>query len=131
MDIGKSYGTDKQKEEEGVWVKMGEGAEVRVARLGNKQYLEAVRRLSSKHKVASRNNKLADEVTLDVTVNAFAEAILLEWKGIQENGKNLPYTRENAARLLKEYADFREDIAAIAMNMENFKREQEEATAKN
>ena len=131
MDISKTYGTDKAKEEEGVWIQMGDGAEVRVARLGNKQYMEAIRRLSTKHKVAARNNKLSEEVTLDVTVNAFAEAILLEWKGFKENNKALPYTRENAVRLLKEYPDFREDIAAIAANMENFKREQEEATAKN
>lgn len=131
MDIGKEYGTDKAKEVEGIWVEMGDGAEVLVARIYNKNHNEAIKRLTNKNKTLSRNRKLTEEMILDLTCQGFAEAVLLDWKGMKENGKNLPYSRENAYRILKQYPDFREDIALIAGRMENFKREDEEATAKN
>jgi len=131
MDIAKQFGTDKQKEEQGIWISLGEDAEVLVARLGNKQYIDAIKRLTTPHKVALRNKSLPEDLSFDITVKAMAEAVLLGWKGMQENGKNLAYSREAAERLLKDYPDFREQIAGIAADMENFRAETEAATEKN
>jgi len=131
MDIAKKFGTDKVKEEEGIWVHLGDGAEILVARLNNKSYVAAIKRLTTPHKVAMRNKSLPEEVTFDITIKAMAEAVLLGWKGLQENGKNLIYSREAAERLLKDYPDFREQIAGIAADMENFRAETEAATEKN
>ncbi len=131
MDVAKKFGTDKVKEEAGVWVSLGDGAEVLVARLTNKSYVAAIKRLTMPHRVALRNRSLPEDLNFDITIKAMAEAVLLDWKGFQENGKNLAYNREAAERLLKDYADFREQIAGIASDMDNFKSETEAAIEKN
>lgn len=131
MDIGKTYGTNKQLEEGGVWIELGDGASILVARAGNKENRAALKRLIAPHKVALRNDKLADEVLERLTIEAMAETILLGWKGIRENGKDVPYSRDNAVRLLTDYKDFRDQVSAFSTEMALFQQAEEAAEQKN
>ena len=59
------------------------------------------------------------------------EAIVLDWKGLEEDGKAVPYNQANCIRILTDYKDFREQISEIANEMESFKIAEDEDAEKN
>lgn len=131
MDIKKSFGTNSTLENEGVWIELGDGASIKVARVGNKENKAILKKLIAPHKMAARNDKLADEIWDKITVESMAATILLDWKGIEDDGKPLPYTKENATRLLTDYKDFREQVASFSSELALFQSNSEAAAIKN
>jgi len=130
-DIKKLFGTNKESEIEGIWNDMGDGIEVLVARIGNPEYQKAFQAISKPHRRAIRRGTLNDEVAEKLLVKAMAKTILLDWKGIEEDGAPIPYSYENAMRILMEYKDFRDYVSDIANEMEGYKDEEDEESEKN
>lgn len=131
MDFKKNYGTDPVLENEGKWVTLGEEASVKVARIGNKANRALLKKLLAPHKIAIRNEKLSDDIWEKITIEAMAETILLDWKGFKDDGKLVPYSRENAIKYLTEYKDFREQISGLSNELALFQTESEAAALKN
>jgi hypothetical protein len=60
-----------------------------------------------------------------------ADSILLDWRGVEEAGQVLPYSKENAMRILLEYKDLRDQVTEIANEMESFRAEEHQEAEKN
>lgn len=131
MDIFKKYATDATLEKEGVWVDIGEGARVRVARSDNPNFVKCLQSKAKPYRVQSRNRTLSDEVANKVLIETMAETILLDWDGIQKDGKTLPYSKENAVLLLTDLKDFRRIITELADESETFRKQEMEESEKN
>lgn len=133
MKIRKQYETDPVAEEEGVWVDIGEGAEVKVARLNNPRHKKALERLRKPYRNILRAGRdLPDEVSDKIAIQGMAEAILLDWRGIEHNdGSEIAYSQEKAKEILTELKDFRDTVAFLAMEAETFRKEALENAAKN
>lgn len=117
------FATDLGLEEEGVWVDIGEGAQLKVARVGNPRYRSRVRELSKPYKRQIRADILPEDMSDEIVLRAFSETILLDWKGIEDdNGEPIPYSHENAYELLKGLRDFRTLVADVAQEQETFRR---------
>lgn len=127
------YVTSKELEEDGVWARLRKGdAEVLVARAGNSKHEDLVRRLRKKHGRGFRGDELPPAVEEEIATEAIARTILLDWKGIEdEDGEPIPYSTEEARRLLKLSRDFRLEIVSIATEMEMFRREETAEAEKN
>lgn len=131
MDIKKEFGTDSKKEIEGIWEDFGSGCTVKIARLGNPEYAKIFRKISRPYKKAIRRETLGEEKAEKLLVQSMAEAIVLDWKGLEEDGKKIPYSKENATRILTQYKDFRDQCAEVAGEMESFKLAENEDAEKN
>jgi hypothetical protein len=131
MDLKKEYGTDKDKELAGVWEDMGGGCKVLIARLGNENYSKVFRRISKPYQNAIRRGTLGNEKAEELLIQAMAECIVLDWQGLEEDGKKIKYSRDECVRVLKEYKDFRDHISELANSMELFKREMDAESEKN
>lgn len=131
MELGKEFKTNKELEEGGVWVDIGDGGSLKVARAGNKKALAHSRLVAKPHMAQITYGKLSDEVATELAVEVLAECILLDWKGMTEGGKPLPYSKESAIRMLRDYPDFRDMVSQIANERKTFQREVEEAVTKN
>lgn len=117
---------DRNKSDTGEWLFLDddETAGFLIARMGNTKSKEAnakyVEPYTSRGNMSvSRQEKLANKV--------FAEAILIGWKGIQdEHGKPFTYSVENAEAFLNDpaYSHYRLDIVAFATDTENFRAEE-------
>ncbi len=46
------------------------------------------------------------EADLSGNLEEDCDRLILDWKGVEENGKVLPYSKENALYILKKYPDF-------------------------
>lgn len=132
FDIKKEFGTDTQKEIEGVWIDdFGEGLKIKIARIGNPEYQKLFNRISKPHRKAIRRGTLKDETAEKLLIQAMAKGIVLDWKGLSEDGVEIPYSYENALRLLTDYKDFREQVTEVATEIEAFRTEDEEEAEKN
>jgi hypothetical protein len=121
MDISK-FKTLPSLEDEGVWLEVGEGFKVKVCRLGCKRHAELYRRLTSPPgiRAAIESNTYPPEEHARMQVQLIAETILVGWEGLTENGVEVPYSVENAKRML-EVKDFRFLIHQLADQQANFR----------
>jgi hypothetical protein len=120
MDLKKTFGYDKAKAADGVWVDLGNDTTIKIAKLGTNQYQLALMRHTRKHQAQLRSGYVDPELAADITANTLADAILLDWKNMMEDDKIIPYSRANAYRLLKEYADFRTLVEQYANDRDLF-----------
>lgn len=127
-----SLRTDKVLEQEGVWCTMGtKGCELLIARLSNPRYKAYARSSSRAQKLAmSLGSPDLEEATILAT-EAAAHTILLDWKKIYLDKKLLPYSHENALKMMTEYPDFYDLVMTFSQDRERFKGEKDVADSKN
>jgi len=130
-DVKKLFGTDKTKELEGVVHDMGEGLKMRIARIGNPKYQKRFEALSKPHKRALRRGSLSNDVAEKLLVQCLAETIVLDWEGLEEDGKKVKYSKENAVRILTDYPDLRNYVNDIANEMEGYQEDEDEEAIDN
>jgi hypothetical protein len=132
VHLRSQFGTDPTLENDGRWVALGDGAEIRVARWLNDRHRAAAARLREPYKafdLAGRD--LPADVALEITIGGMAEAVLVDWKGlVDDDGQPLPYSTEAAAQELK-IKDFREFVINQATNAGAYRDAEVAATVKN
>ena len=130
-----NFRTDKPEHIEGVWEDIGQGASVKVARINNPNYLKVIRRFGkSIAKKMSRGGggQMDLEAGIAAAKKAYAETILLDWKGIiDDDGNEIPYSKENALMMITNYHEFFTLIQELAGDEERFETELLEDSAKN
>lgn len=136
-DIFKDKFTDKNLENEGVKVFLPRfECTIIVCRTGNKKHVEIHEKLMRPFKQYQKNGAyvaIPDDIQKKIeaaTVQSYAESILVGWEGIEENDKPLPYTVENAIRLLNDN-DFFSDVHDAARLPETFRKVAIENNSKN
>jgi hypothetical protein len=120
-----TFATDLDLEENGVWVDIGDGGMLLIARLGNPHHQAAIRRISKPHKALIRNKTINEELSDELLLKAMAEAILLDWKGLEDDkGKTIKYSKGAAYDLLRDLRDFRNLVTELANEQVSFRREE-------
>ena len=127
MDI-KDFLTDKQKEDEGVWVDCGDGLEIRVTRMFNSTFNRAI---ATYRKPLGRRFDRDLELQEEVLIKVMADCVVLGWKGLFDGDKKVAFSKSKSLELLKESRDFRNLISQIADEATNFQAEEAEADRKN
>ena len=130
-DIKKLFGTDPEKEKDGVWQPVGDGMEIKVAKLNNPTYNKRFEFLTKPYRRALRKGTLSNDVAESLMIQCLAETILLDWKGLEEKGKVVKYSVENAIKLLTDYPEFRGTINDIANELAIFQEIEDEEAAEN
>jgi len=133
MKINQRFATDKAAEEGGVWVEIGEGAAVKVARFGNDRHQAALDRLRKPYRnILRAGGEIPADRHTEIAIEAMADALLLDWRGFEnDDGSEVAYSREMAVWFLTELKDFRNQIAALAMEVESYRASALETAAKN
>lgn len=125
MDIRKAFAVDKSKELDGVWVQLDADTRILVARLGNERYRKVLREGMAPYRKAIKADTLSEDVQDKIMVDALVEGVLLDWEGMAENGKTLPYSKDTARRLLSDPAlkDFRDFVVEVSNEQSLFKEQ--------
>lgn len=143
MKFAERYKTDKKVETNGKWIDFGAGGKVLIARIGNPNYKEMLREEMKQYDALRRTGRsVPEDVTNEILIKCMAHTIILGWEGFSGEGMdglglsgmkdgNIPYTPENAIILLNEFKDFRDEVATLATDMENFLVASNEAVTKN
>lgn len=126
-----NFDTDTKKENEGVWEPLGPGARVLVARLGNKAYNEAFKNIPHGVRLQMEAGMIDDEHAEELICNLLSQTVLLNWEGVGEDGKELPYSPENAQKMLLKHKNFRNFIWTLASEQSRFRASEIANSAKN
>ena len=121
MDLT-AFATDKRKEQEGVWKDLGDGR-VKIARHNNPKFQAAMAKYSKEFLPFGAEIDISSPELEKATVHAMAETILLDWENIGIGGELLEYSFENAVMVLSKYSDFKELVAQMALDRNNFRPE--------
>ena len=131
--IGKIQ-VDPKAELEGVWIPFALDIEIKVARLGNKHYDAAIRRMSKPFTQGFRAEKIPDGVLEEITKKALAAHVIKGWRNLEDDkGKPIKFSAKKALELFQDDAnrDFYKFVVAAANDAETFRRENmEEARGK-
>lgn len=131
LNIKKSFATDPKLEADGVWMEVGDGASLLIARTGNPKHSELVAR--HVRPIARRIEKglVPKEKTRKLLAKIYARSILLGWKGIEdETGAEIPYSAAKAEELLHDLPDFFDLVQSLADDRAAFRAEEIEEDAK-
>lgn len=130
MDIFSTYATDESKETEGVWQEIGD-AKFLIARSGNPNYVKKLSKLFEQNqKSLERKDDAADKLSEKLMVDVLAGTILLGWENVQFKGEALPYSHENAVKLLG-VKDFRKQVVQLSDDFGSYKLKLEADQEKN
>lgn len=135
MDLSK-FKADRTAEDEGVWVALDgddSGARVKLARIGNRRYREAMQRRMKPFRRALRAGTLEEATAERVTAEVLAETVLLDWQDLALDGAALAYSPDRARELLLDPAlrDFRDLIVEMATDIELYRQQDQEEAEKN
>jgi hypothetical protein len=127
------FATDNRLEQDGILLDYG-SFRLRIARAGgaNRRFAQVLEAKLKPHRRQIQTETLADEVAHRLIVEAYAEAVLLGWEGVVDaGGQPMPFTRDNAVRLLTDLPDLFRDLQEQATKAALFRRQAEEADEKN
>lgn len=126
--------TDASKEREGVWVKLDATTEVKVRYTDTLAFNRATRAkfapFRKNLKAVAGDTVVSDEQGEQITVDLLVDEVLLDWRGITEHGKQVPYSKDKAREYLKMKA-FRDMVETAAADIANFRASASEEDAKN
>lgn len=121
------YKLDTGKKEEGVWLDLIDGARIKIAYNQSERVERKV--LTHQEKSSFRGREQNFEEKAQMMMEIFAEEVVLDWEGIdEEEGKPLPYSTENALKLLKECPPIKNFVFKESARIENFVQEQKKTT---
>lgn len=89
---------------------------------GKRKYQE----FKVREQAAKRRGRDAEDLTLDEAEELAIESAIvrvISWRGITEGGKEVPFTKENAARIFKEHSWIREAVMEESSQLLNFRPE--------
>jgi hypothetical protein len=128
MDISKF--NRSETEQTGQWFDLGQGARVKVRAVTHKAFKKDLEIKMKPHLRLKRMGTLDPKIEDDLTAEAMARHIFVEFEGLEENGKKLENNYETRLRLIRD-TKLGNYIGAIAIDIDNFTSEIEEEGIEN
>jgi hypothetical protein len=128
--------------ERGTWVRLDPSCQVKVVYTNSPEY-QFKQKLAMKPfrtvlaKTRDFDDAMSQEDQDKLTVNLLVNYVLLDWEGVEygTNGDGkpmmLPYSKENARKVLTEVPAFRQMVEEAAATLSNFRTQNAEEEAKN
>jgi len=130
MDTEKTF-SNPETEKEGAWADYRDESKVKIARIGNPNFVRVHAARMKPYLRQQRNGTLDDELETKVLCDVLAETVLLDWEGFTTGGKALKYSKEAAKDLLAKHVDFRNEVVDLATTEEIFRDNLQEDSTKN
>lgn len=131
LDLGKTFSSNKEKAEEGIWEDFGDGAGLLIASSHNKKFQKMFRKIPAGLRAQMNSGSLPDDISRGIMAGIFAETLLLGWKKLSDAGKELTYSKEVAKEFLLKYPLFANFVWEQAEDQSRFRDEEIEEEAKN
>ena len=120
------FKTDSDLEKDGVWFKASEEVSFLIRRFGGSNAQKVKLALAKYHKPKARLielDQLSIEETTLIMAKVFAEACLVDWKGVQIDGVEVPCTFDNAVKLFTKLPELFQILHAYSNGFESFKED--------
>jgi len=122
MDLFKAYGTNKQAENDGVWILFEDvGFLCRRLTVEDPRFRKVTEAKTKPYRQAIRTETISSELLRRINVEVFVEACLLDWKNVNgKDGNPLEFNKENAIWLFLQLPDLFSLVSEEAGRIRNF-----------
>lgn len=139
VGIFKQYGINQDKVEKGVPIQLSENSDGTiptfiVSRISttNKKYLKAMEVATRPYERLIKADALTDKQNLDISLEVFVNAILLDWSDVKDEDLNvIPYSKENAKKIMREIPELYEELREASKKLKLFQDDLIEEQTKN
>lgn len=139
MSLYNTFATDKALEQDGIVLDYGTNSknqpvQIRIARAGgsNVRFAKVLEQKMRPYKRAIANETMDNKVVERLLVEAYADAVILDWTGVEDReGNALDFTRDNVVKVLTDLPDLFIDIQQQSQKAALFRAELREAEAGN
>lgn len=115
---------DPEVGQEGVWVDFYGGSQLKLASIESMKYKSTMAKLARQHRIQlDEANEDSTELVQKITAEALAKCVLLDWKGIQIDGKPVPYTWQVGMDAIQKSSKFRDFVSERAADTSLFKKQ--------
>lgn len=127
LSIYELYETDLAKEVEGFWHKVNKKISIKMARAGgaNLSFTKAMEQKTREHRKrggALEGDEMDIELVTEIMKEAFAECIILDWKGItNKEGKKVAFSVAAAKKMIADLPDLYSELRDAAGAASNFR----------
>lgn len=122
LDLFDTFRSNRESEEDGVWMGLYETTDFKVRAFGAKAVLDLREKLMKPFQQMIRvGAKIPDEKNEEIGLKVLAGAILVDWKGVKIEGEAVEFSTESAYMLFKKLPKLANTIAAYAMDAQNFR----------
>lgn len=128
------FKTNKKAEQEGITLDYGDGQTIKIARAGgsNVRFEKAVQAKMRKFGLQAKHDLLDPDQMRSIFREVVAETVVLGWTGFtDEQGDELPFSRENAIKVFTDLPDLFDDVLEQSRKAALFKENILEGEAKN
>ena len=133
FDISKDK-RDRKAESDGKWMPYGKGCSFLVARNNNsgyKGFISKALRDNADILESKTDLELAESISDDAMLQGAAEFLVLDWKGVTDNGKPVKYSVKKAKEILEEHDDLARKIVSFSTSRDNYLLARDKKDAKN
>jgi hypothetical protein len=128
-----AYDNDEKRESEsGFEIELADGISITVLRAGgsNKKFARVYGRITGPFQRRIQNKTLDDKIADRLMHEIYAEAIVVDWKGIRVHGhdEDMPCTKENVMDLFACQPDIFDIVRDVSGDMANFRVQEIEDT---
>ena len=117
---------------EGQWVDCGGGLRIKVARLGNPDYEEEIRKLAKPFMRQMRLGTMNVEDMEKLARKAVAKHVIQGWENLEdEQGHAIDFSKDKALELFETYPDFYSIVKDVAGEAELFRNDEMEEASGN
>lgn len=116
---------DTTLEREGVWFEVSSGTQFLLRRFGgsNIEVKKAMLKFYKPYAKLIEKNLLPESKEKEVYVKAFVDSSLIDWKGVEIEGEEAPFTFDNAVKLLVSLPELTEALMEHSQDQSNFQEE--------
>jgi len=124
MDL-KSNKIDTKRASNGVWVDIDDETSLLLARYRNPAHQAFITKAMQPYLRLQRLGRMDEDVAERIEAEGLAKHVLLGWKGMKDNGVEVPYSEETAIKLLRdpELSWFPELVRELSNDMTFFRAE--------
>lgn len=125
-NLDQLFKTDANLEKDGVWFSISKDVSFCLRRFGGNNATKVQQAMTKYHKPYARlieNNSLSQEETLKIMAQVVSSACLVDWKGVQIDGQEVPCTQENAVKLFCQLPDLFDALFKYISEVESFKED--------
>ena len=120
------YKTNSEMEKEGNWFELAEGVALKITRFGGFNSANIKKALAKYYKPYARQiemGTLAPELEKSIMNKVFVESCVKDWKGIEIEGEQVPFSIEKCVDLFNSLPDMADTLITYASDYKNFKEE--------
>lgn len=123
-NLDKYFKTDSKLETEGVWFDLDDNVGFLVRRFGGNNSPSVKAAMQKHYKPYARQieaGTLDQKKDLEIGVKVFVNACMLDWKGVEIDGKEVPFSKEAAVDLLIKLPDLSKALIDYAQSLDSYK----------